>query len=123
VVALGGVLGAVARYEAMLAWPTRTGFPTVTLLINVIGSALIGVVMVLTNEVWIRQRLLRPFLGTGVLGGFTTFSGYTTDARHLIDRGRPAMALLYLAATVTTALVAVWLATTATRRLVTRRLR
>jgi fluoride exporter len=124
VVAVGGVLGAIARYEASLAWPTPArGLPMTTLLINVVGSALIGVVMVLCNEVWIRQRLLRPFLSTGVLGGFTTFSGYSVDARRLVDRGRPALAVLYLAATLLAALVAVWLTTTVTRRLVTRRLR
>src|SRR6266516_3657645 len=63
IISIGGALGAVARYGLTVAWPTpATGFPTATLVINVSGSALIGALMVLMNDVWIRQRLLRPFL-------------------------------------------------------------
>ena len=124
VVALGGMAGAAARYLIGLAWPTPTGaFPWATLVVNVTGCALIGVLMVLVTEVWIRERLLRPFLGTGVLGGFTTFSTYTVDIQQLMSNRHPGTALLYLAATVFGALAAVWVTANATRRFVTWTLR
>jgi len=66
VIAVGGAIGAAARYLIGQLWPTPTGsFPMSTLAINVLGCALIGVLMVLITDVWRRQRLVRPFLGTG----------------------------------------------------------
>jgi len=120
VVALGGMVGAGARYLIGQAWPTPSGgFPWATFTVNITGCALIGVLMVLVTDVWVRQRLLRPFLGTGVLGGYTTFSTYTVDMQHLMTVGRPGTALLYLTGTATGALVAVWITANATRKLVT----
>lgn len=122
VVALGGGIGAAARYGGGLLWPTGpAAFPSTTLLVNVIGSALIGVLLVLIVEVWAAHRLARPFLGTGVLGGFTTFSTYAADVERLIDAGHTRTGLIYLALTPALALLAVWLAAAATRRLVGRR--
>ena len=124
VVALGGMVGAGARYLIGRAWPTPFGgFPWATFTVNITGCALIGVLMVLVTDVWVRQRLLRPFLGTGVLGGYTTFSTYTVDIQHLMTAGHPGTALLYLAGTATGALVAVWITATTTRKLVTWRTR
>ncbi|MCT7357253.1 fluoride efflux transporter CrcB, partial [Streptomyces sp. 15-116A] len=113
---LGGGAGAAARYAAGLHWPTPpSGFPWTTFWVNIIGCALIGVLMVLVTEARRAHPLVRPFLGTGVLGGFTTFSTYAVDVAQLLDRGRPGTALAYLAATPLTALAAVWLATRVTR--------
>ncbi|MET9452308.1 fluoride efflux transporter CrcB [Streptomyces cinerochromogenes] len=124
VVAAGGALGAVARYALTLAWPTPPGgFPWATFWTNVSGCAAMGVLMVLVTEVWAAHRLLRPFLGTGVLGGFTTFSTYAVDTRGLVDAGRPDLGLAYLAATLLAALAAVWLASAAARGLLLRRQR
>lgn len=121
-IAVGGAIGAAARYLVGLAWPTPAGsLPWATIVINVVGCALIGVLMVLVSEVWIQQRLLRPFLGTGVLGGFTTFSTYSVDIQQLVANGHPVTALSYLAATVVGAIAAVWAATHTTRALVGRR--
>jgi CrcB protein len=118
-IAAGGATGATARYLIGLAWPTPTGaFPAATLAINVVGCALIGVLMVLITDVWSRQRLLRPFLGTGMLGGFTTFSTYTVDIQRLVSGAHLSTALLYLVLTPIGALLAVWATATATRRLV-----
>lgn len=120
VVALGGALGAVGRYALTLAWPTPPGgFPWATFWTNVSGCAAMGVLMVLVSEVWAAPRLLRPFLATGVLGGFTTFSTYAVDVRGLLDAGRPGPGLACLAATPCAALVAVWLASAAARRVFT----
>ncbi len=116
-VAAGGAIGASARYGAALLWPTATdAFPWTTLVINVAGCAVIGAFMVLITEVWTAHRLVRPFFGTGVLGGFTTFSTYAADIRRLIDDAHPRIALAYLALTLVAALGAVWAATAGTRR-------
>ncbi|MFF4029647.1 fluoride efflux transporter CrcB [Streptomyces sviceus] len=122
VVALGGALGATARYALSLHWPTPPGgFPWATFWTNVIGCAVIGVFMVVVTDVRAAHRLVRPFFGTGVLGGFTTFSTYAVDIQKLVDHGRPATGLAYLAATLIAALTAVWLASTAARRVLKRR--
>lgn len=118
VVAAGGALGALARYGAQVAWPTpAAGFPWGTLLVNVVGCLLIGMLMVLVNEVLMAPRLVRPFLGVGLLGGFTTFSAYAEDVRALLSPA-PLTAVGYLLGTVLAALVAVvagvWLARLAT---------
>lgn len=122
-IAAGGATGGAARYLIEATWPTPPGtFPVSTLAINLLGCALMGVLMVLITEVWSRQRLIRPFLGTGVLGGFTTFSTYTVDIQRLVAGGRVDTALLYLCVTPVGALLAVWVTATATRRLVNGRI-
>lgn len=124
VVAAGGGIGAAARHGAGVIWPTGSGaFPLTTLLINVTGCALIGVLLVLIVEVWVAHRLVRPFLGTGVLGGYTTFSTYALDVERLVEGGDVRTGLIYLVLTPVLSLVAVWLTVAATRRLVERRLR
>jgi CrcB protein len=123
-IAVGGGLGAAARYLVGLGWPTPPGgFPSGTLVINVVGCGLIGILMVLVTDVFTRQRLLRPFLGTGVLGGFTTFSTYAVDIQQLVTGGRPGTALLYLGTTVVGALLAVRATVSATRAVITWRTR
>ncbi|MGW4867531.1 fluoride efflux transporter CrcB [Streptomyces chartreusis] len=117
VVATGGALGATARYALAQWWPVQPGgFPWATFWINVIGCAVIGVFMVIITEVSAAHRLVRPFFGTGVLGGFTTFSTYAVDIQRLVDDGHPRTGLAYLAATLVAALTAVRLASAATRR-------
>ncbi|MFE7896796.1 CrcB family protein [Streptomyces sp. NPDC057424] len=117
VVALGGGAGAAARYTASLWWPSPAGgFPWTTLWVNVAGCAVIGVFMAVVTEVRMAHPLVRPFFGTGVLGGFTTFSTYAVDIRGLIDGGHGGTGLAYLAATPLAALAAVWLAAGTTRR-------
>ncbi|MFJ2770424.1 fluoride efflux transporter FluC [Streptomyces sp. NPDC087300] len=117
-VAVGGALGATARYAATLLWPAASGgFPWATLVVNALGCALIGVLTVLVTEVWTVHRLVRPFLGTGVLGGFTTFSTYAVDIERLISGGYARTGLAYLALTLLAALAAVTCAVWTTRRL------
>ncbi|KOV64116.1 fluoride efflux transporter CrcB [Streptomyces sp. MMG1121] len=124
VVAIGGAVGATARYALTLAWPTPAGcFPWATFWTNVIGCAVIGVFMVLITDVWAAHRLVRPFFGTGVLGGFTTFSTYAVDIRKLVESGRPGLWPAYLAGTLCAALAAVWLGAVAARRVLIRRQR
>nr|WP_203590633.1 fluoride efflux transporter CrcB [Streptomyces sp. SID13031] len=121
VIAAGGAIGASARYLIGLGWPTPAGsLPWATMVINVSGCALIGVLMVLVADVWAGQRLLRPFVGTGILGGFTTFSTYAVDLQQLIADRHPVTALTYLFATVIGAIAAVCAGTQVTRALVRR---
>ena len=111
-VSAGGAVGAVARYAISTAWPNvPSGFPWATFVINVTGCLLIGVLMVAIAEIWPRHRLLRPFLGTGVLGGYTTFSTYVVDAQRLLDQHAAATALAYLVATLVSAILAVYAGT------------
>ena len=124
VVSVGGSAGAGARYLLGLAFAQPAGsFPWTTFAINVAGSALIGVLMVLVTDVWTQRRLIRPFLGTGVLGGFTTFSTFAVDIQTLTGAGHAGSALLYLAATPILAVLAVWATASTTRRLITWRTR
>jgi CrcB protein len=107
-IGLGGALGSGLRYGASRWLPAPAGgFPWSTLLVNVLGCAAIGIAMVLFTQATVAHRLLRPFLGIGVLGGFTTFSGYTLDTADLVLAGQPRPALGYLGATVLAALTAV----------------
>lgn len=122
VVAVGGGLGAMARYGMAHLLPTRPGqFPWGTFLTNVIGCFAIGVLMVLITEVWAGHRLVRPFLGVGFLGGFTTFSTYAVETRNLLQPGTAYLAFGYLAGTLLAALLAVLAAVALTRTVVSRR--
>ncbi|MET8867010.1 CrcB family protein [Nonomuraea sp. NPDC004580] len=108
VIAAGGALGALARHGLQTLSPTPPGgFPWATFLANVSGCLLIGVLMVVITEVRTAHRLMRPFLGVGVLGGYTTFSTYVVDTQRTIAAGAPVTALVYLAATMAAALLAV----------------
>jgi CrcB protein len=121
-IAAGGVLGALGRYGLAFAWPHRTGhFPWATFVTNVSGCLLIGALMVLIAEVWPNRRLLRPFFGVGVLGGYTTFSTYAVDIQQLVAAGAARTALAYLAGTLATALTAVYLGGALTRLAIGRR--
>lgn len=120
-VAAGGALGSVLRYGLTLLWPHPPGsFPWTTLLVNVVGCLLMGALMCLITEVGTAHRLVRPFLGVGVLGGFTTLSTHVLDTMHLVAAGRPGLAVTYVSVTVFGALLAVLLGVPATRLLLRR---
>jgi len=108
-VATGGALGSLARYGLSVALPHSRGqFAVSTFATNVSGCLLIGVLMALLTAAGNPHRLLRPFLGVGILGGYTTFSTYATDTLDLVTAGRPFTGLAYASATVAAALVAVY---------------
>lgn len=107
-VALGGALGAVLRYLVGLA----VVFPMGTLAVNVIGSFAIGIVWVLLAARGLQAWL--PFVMTGLLGGFTTFSAFSLDTLRLVEAGRIVAAGGYVAASVILSIAAcalgLWLA-------------
>jgi CrcB protein len=118
-ISAGGMLGAVARDLLATAMPhTAAQFPWSTFVINVSGCLLIGALMVLLTEVWTGRRMLRPFLATGMLGGYTTFSTNVVDVQRGLAAPAPRTALAYLVATPVCALLAVLAATRLTRRLI-----
>ncbi len=119
VVALGGAVGASGRHAVDLLWPApAAGFPWGTFAVNVSGCLLIGVLMVHVVEVGRTHPLVRPFLGVGVLGGYTTFSTYAVQATTLATGQRPVLALGYVCGTLAAAMAAVVAGVFAARALV-----
>ena len=102
VVAAGGALGSAARYAIAVVLPHgRSELPLATLLVNVAGCLLLGVLV----AGWPHATWLRPFLGTGVLGGFTTFSAFALETDRLLDRA-PVTAVVYVVLSVALGLAA-----------------
>ena len=104
-VALGGAAGSVLRYalSVALAGPSGT-FPVNTLVVNVIGSFLLGVVLTVLPVPTSTPRLL---LATGVCGGFTTFSTFSSEIVALAERGAVGRAATYAAASLFLGVVAI----------------
>ena len=107
VIAAGGVVGAELRYATGLLLPAHPpAFPWATVLVNVVGGFAMGALTAGIDRSRTPHPLLRPFAGVGVLGGFTTFSTYSTDTVRLLDAGRVLPALGYAALTLVAALAA-----------------
>jgi len=118
-IAVGGAAGSLARWRIEQAWPVRAGgVPWATFAINVTGCALLGLLMVFVLQRWPNARYLRPALGTGVLGGFTTFSTAMAESRALIVHGNGVVAAGYLVGSVVAGLLGAWIGTVAGRRVV-----
>ena len=106
-VAIGGALGSAARYLVNVTAMRLLGpgFPWATVGVNVAGSFLMGALVVALAH---RDAMrLAPFLMTGVLGGFTTFSAFSLDALTLWDRGQAGPAAAYVAGSVAVSLAAI----------------
>ncbi|TKD15874.1 fluoride efflux transporter CrcB [Rhodobacter capsulatus] len=107
-VALGGAIGSVARYLVNITLPRLFGhgFPYATMTVNVVGSFLMGgLVVVLAMKGGTR---FAPFLMTGILGGFTTFSAFSLDAAKLWQAGEVTTAAGYVIGTVVLGLAALF---------------
>jgi CrcB protein len=110
-IAIGGALGAILRHMVSLQI-TRfagSGFPFGTFCINLLGSFLMGVLAALLlrrSDTGFSHFV--PFLMTGILGGFTTFSAFSLEALVLFERGRPGLAILYAVGSVVAGLAAVF---------------
>jgi fluoride exporter len=111
-VALGGAIGSVLRYltNVSVMRLIGPGFPFGTLIVNILGSFAMGFLVVfLAHKGHMR---LAPFLMTGVLGGFTTFSAFSLDTLTIFERGQTGLALAYVAGSVGLSLLAIVLAVT-----------
>jgi CrcB protein len=122
VIAAGGAVGSLGRYAVGLLLPHPSGdLPWSTLAVNLTGSLAMGVLVVWVLSMEEPHPWLRPFLGVGVLGGWTTFSGYALDIHAMVDAGRGALAVTYLVASLLLGLVAVGLGVSAGERVFGRR--
>lgn len=102
---VGGCFGGLSRYAVTSAWPTR-GIPWSTLWVNLSGAFLLALLLVLVLEVLSPTTYVRPLLGTGFLGAWTTFSGIVVPVGTLTRDARPVAAVGYLAASVLGGLLA-----------------
>lgn len=110
IVALGGAFGAVARYLTYI-WlqkPLAHPFPLPTLLINILGCFLIGMLMIFIERNVPLQRHLMLIGVTGFLGSFTTFSTFGFETFHLIRNDQMGLAAAYVFVSVASGLIAIW---------------
>jgi fluoride exporter len=107
-VGLGGAAGSMLRYAVSLLMVNRA-FPLATLLINIAGSFLIGLILALAvkNENFAGNWKL--FLATGICGGFTTFSAFSAENFQLLQSGKTGMSLVYIVASIVAGIFAAWL--------------
>ena len=119
-VALGGAIGSLLRYQVgrwmthLLGPQVVTAFPWATLTVNVVGSLVMGLLAGWLAKFGPGQSLgggerWRLFVGVGVLGGFTTFSSFSLVMMMLIERGQPAQAFVYAAVSLLAGLTALYL--------------
>ena len=117
-VMLGAALGGVARYAfgaaVMQRFPMR--FPLGTLVVNVTGCFLIGLIMTLLTERWNANPNWRLLLVTGVLGGYTTFSSFGWESYQAVRDGSPLIGLANILLSVIVGYAAVWLGAVLARR-------
>jgi len=108
-VALGGAVGALARWGVDHALTRSPGsLAWSTLVVNTAGASLLGVLVVVLAHRRPASRRLRPLLGTGVLGGFTTFSAAVLDVQQHLVAGRPGTAALALGLELVLPVLAAW---------------
>lgn len=108
--AAGGAFGAGARYLVGVGALRLigSGFPWGTLIVNIVGSFLMGVLIEGAALKWSMTNEMRTFLATGILGGFTTFSAFSLDFAVLMERKANAAAMLYLGASVGLSILALF---------------
>lgn len=123
-ISIGGSLGALARYAVSRLIVSGTGsVPWSTVVINLSGSAVLGLLLTLILERWPPRRYVRPFAAIGFLGAYTTFSTYVVETDLLVKRGAALAALEYLSVSLVGGLAAVYLGIVAGRLLATGRSR
>lgn len=109
-VAAGGAIGSVARYGVNIGAGHFLGpqYPWGTIIVNIVGSFLMGVLIVKFSQMDGVSNNLRSFFTTGVLGGFTTFSAFSLDAATIFERGETISALTYVLASVILSILALF---------------
>lgn len=96
IVGAGGFVGAVCRYLiGMIPLKEGCAFPIKTLMINIVGSFMIGIVVALASETDFLNPRTVLFLKVGICGGFTTFSSFTLESADLIKSGKMQLAVIY----------------------------
>jgi fluoride exporter len=114
---VGGFTGALVRAEVVEALPDRAGrWPWATFIVNVVGALLLGYFVTRLQERLPVSAYRRPFLGTGLCGGLTTFSAMQVELLRMLDAGRLGLAVGYAAASVLAGFAGVAMATNLVRR-------
>jgi len=112
-VGLGGAIGAMLRY-AISCIPYKGTFPVLTLITNLTGAVLIGVIVGLASQKKISDST-QLFLKTGICGGYTTFSAFSLETVQLFQGGQSFQGLLYLLFSVAGCIAGVWIGMFLTR--------
>lgn len=109
-IAAGGALGALARYAVMsrAGHFLGHGFPFGTLIVNIAGSFLLGVLIEIVALKWSPSQEMRAFMVVGILGSFTTFSTFSLDVVVMIERGTYWPAAFYMAVSVVATIAALF---------------
>jgi fluoride exporter len=107
-VGLGGALGSMLRYAFYLAITVKQ-FPLATLVVNITGSFIIGIVLALSVKDEGFANNWKLFLATGVCGGFTTFSAFSAENISLLENEKYIAALTYIALSIVLGIAAAWL--------------
>ena len=104
-IAIGGAAGAVGRYFVTLGMASilGPGFPWGTIVVNIGGSLIMGVLVHVMATSWTVSPDVRAFMTVGVLGAFTTFSTFSLDAVTLYERGQIGLAAIYVIVSVAAA--------------------
>ncbi len=109
VVGLGGAIGAVSRYLlGLMPVKNPSGFPIITLFINVVGAFCIGIIVGLAGKNNNFNQYLLLFIKVGICGGFTTFSTFSLESLGLIQRGQYFTAITYMVLSVLLCILAVF---------------
>lgn len=105
---VGGAIGAGLRYLVNVACDTllTPGFPWATMIVNLVGSFLMGAVIASLAPYFGGSQAMRTFLATGILGGFTTFSAFSLDAVNLFEREQFTALALYVLGSVLLSILA-----------------
>jgi len=105
-VALGGAVGAMGRYGLSMI-PIKSEFPLITLITNIIGAFLIGLIVGIADKRSVSGNLML-FLKTGVCGGFTTFSTFSLETYQLFERKAFLTGSIYAVSSVICCFFGVW---------------
>ena len=117
--AAGGALGAGTRYLVGVgaARLLGSGFPWGTLIVNIVGCFLMGVLIEMAALRWSMSNEMRTFLATGILGGLTTFSAFSLDFALLMERKQQGLAFVYLGTSVFLSILALFVGLSLVRAL------
>lgn len=110
IVGTAGFLGSISRYliGVWIGGRNSTAFPIATLLVNLVGCFLIGILSILVERSFPQHRSLYLFGSVGFLGAFTTFSAFGLETLQLLRNQQPSLAFANVIANVALGLVAVW---------------